>query len=192
MNLQSRAISTFILGQNAPSVNNFLGMETSLPIMRSTFVPISLHSTQSPVLPAAAQFPVKHQAGDQEIKEGSSPNRVGGKDTRGFSAPGVRPVPGGTESAGTTRIPERLPGFRKAPVPDPLRKTESQLPSGRLHHDPTRTDGRKTASLCPVRDGMRPRGPSRLPPRQPTCCRRKIDRIHPLDREKILKEKGVK
>jgi hypothetical protein len=95
---------------------------------------------------------------------GSSPNRVGGKDTRGFSAPGVRPVPGGTESAGTTRIPERLPGFRKAPVPDPLRKTESPLQSGQLHHHPTRTDGRITASLCPARDGMRPRGPSRLPP----------------------------
>jgi hypothetical protein len=122
------------------------------------------------------------------MKKGSSPNRVGGKDTRGFSAPGVCPVPGGTESAGTTRIPERLPGFRKAPVPDPLRKTESPLPSGQLHHHPTRTDGRITASLCPARDGMRPRGPSRLPPRQPTCRRREIDRIHPLDREKILKK----
>jgi hypothetical protein len=116
---------------------------------------------------------------------GSSPNRVGGKDTRGFSAPGVCPVPGGTESAGTTRIPERILRFRKAPVPDSLRKTESQLQSGQLHHHLTRTDGRTTASLCPARDGMRPRGPSRLPPRQPTCRRRKINRIHPLDREKI-------
>jgi hypothetical protein len=101
----------------------------------------------------------------------------------------VRPVPGGTESAGTTWIPERLPGFRKAPVPDPLRKTESPLQSGQLHYHPTRTDGRITASLCPARDGMRPRGPSRLPPRQPTCRRRKIDRIHPLDREKIQKNR---
>jgi hypothetical protein len=120
-------------------------------------------------------------------KYGSSPNRVGGKDTRGFSAPRVRPLPGGTESAGTTRIPERLPGFRKAPVPDPLRKTESPLQSGQLHHHLTRTDGRIIASLCSARDGMRPRGPSRLPPRQPTCRRRKIERIHPLDREKIQK-----
>jgi hypothetical protein len=72
-------------------------------------------------------------------KIGSSPNRVGGKDTGGFSAPGVRPVPDGTESAGTTRIPERILRFRKAPVPDPLRKTESQLQSGQLHHFPTRT-----------------------------------------------------
>jgi hypothetical protein len=37
-----------------------------------------------------------------------------------FFAQGVRSAHGGTESAGKTRIPERLLGFRKAPVPDPL------------------------------------------------------------------------
>jgi hypothetical protein len=95
-------------------------------------------------------------------------------------------VPGGTESAGTTRIPGRILRFRKAPAPDPLFKNESQPQSGQLHHHPTRTDGTITASLCPARDGMHPGGPSRIPPGQPACRRRKIDRIHPLDREKIL------
>jgi len=44
----------------------------------------------------------------------------GRKVTEIFSAQGVRPAHGGTESAGKTRISEQLLGFRKAPVPDPL------------------------------------------------------------------------
>jgi hypothetical protein len=51
---------------------------------------------------------------------GSSPNRVGEKGTEIFSALGVRSAHGGTESAGKTRNRERLLGFRKTPVPDPL------------------------------------------------------------------------
>jgi hypothetical protein len=118
---------------------------------------------------------------------GSSPNRVGGKDTRGLSAPGVRPVPGGTESAGTTRIPERIPRFRKAPVPDPLPKSEYRLQSGQLHHDPTRTDGRRTASLCPARDGMRLRGLSRIPPLEslPTADGKSTEFTHSIGRRSI-------
>jgi hypothetical protein len=51
----------------------------------------------------------------------------GSKGTEIFSAQGVRPVPDGTESAGTTMIPERLLAFRKAPVPDPF--AENRIPA---------------------------------------------------------------
>ena len=47
---------------------------------------------------------------------------------RNISAQGVRPAHGGTESAGTTRIRERLPGFRKAPVPDRLPENRIPVP----------------------------------------------------------------
>jgi len=55
-----------------------------------------------------------------------------------FSAQGVRPAKGGTESAGTTRYPERLPGFRKAPVPDPLspNRIPAPMPTTKSFSDP--------------------------------------------------------
>jgi hypothetical protein len=52
----------------------------------------------------------------------------GWKGTEIFFAQGVRPAPGGTESAGTTRIQERLLGFRKAPLPDLLSKNRIPVP----------------------------------------------------------------
>ena len=57
-------------------------------------------------------FPGMDDTAGQKVIFGSSPDIVGGKGTESFSAQGVRPVPGGTESAGPTRIPERLLGFR--------------------------------------------------------------------------------
>jgi hypothetical protein len=67
--------------------------------------------------------------------------------------------------------------------PIPLRKTESQLRSGQPNHDPTRTDERTSASLCPARGGVRPLGPSRIPPRLGSghTGLLKTDRNHPLD-----------
>jgi hypothetical protein len=52
--------------------------------------------------------------------------RVHAEKTKAFQ--GGPPAHGGTESAGTTRIQERLLGFRKAPVPDPLSKNRIPAP----------------------------------------------------------------
>jgi len=65
---------------------------------------------------------------------------VGEKGTEIFSAQGVRPAHDGTESAGTTPIPERLPGFRKESVPDPLAPNRNPGPRGttKSFSDPNR------------------------------------------------------
>jgi len=69
-----------------------------------------------------------------------------------FSAQGVRSLHGGTESAGTTRIPELLPGFRKAPVPGPLspNRFPAQVRPTKKISDP---DRRKDKCLIMSRHG---------------------------------------
>jgi hypothetical protein len=48
--------------------------------------------------------------------------------------------------------------------PTPFRKTECQPRSGQPNHFPTRTDERPSALTCPAMGGIRPLGPSRVPP----------------------------
>jgi len=94
----------------------------------------------------------------------------------------------GQNRPGTTGIPERSPGFRKAPVPDPLSKNRNLLQSGKPNHHPTRTNEEQTASLCPAMRGMRPLGPSQPPARAANIADdgRLVEITHSIGRRVIL------
>jgi hypothetical protein len=104
-----------MLGSLWEAVQYWIGRETSMgPFLKRIFGVLIPRGPSFMIIPGI-------------FNKGSSPNRVGGKGTERFSAQGVRPVHDGTESAGTTRIRERLLGFREAPVPDAL--SENRIPA---------------------------------------------------------------
>jgi hypothetical protein len=95
---------------------------------------------------------------------GSSPNRAGGKGPKDSPPRGCVPPLTGQNRREQPGFRSGCPGSARHLSPIRLRKTESLPRSGQQNHDQTRTDERTTASLCPVRGGMRPLGPSRTVP----------------------------